>query len=55
MACSAVLELRVLEVSLVTSASFDNVNIFGAAASVSTTNSFYINSNLFLDASLILW
>ena len=40
MACSAVLELLVLEVSLVTTAGFDGVNAFGAAASVSTTNSF---------------
>ena len=40
MACSAVLELLVLEVSLVTAAGFDSVDFFGAAASVSTTNSF---------------
>ena len=40
MACSAVLELLVLEVSLVTTAGFNSVNLFGAAASVSTTNSF---------------
>ena len=40
MACSAVLELLLLEVSLVTTAGFDTVNVFGAAASVSTANSF---------------
>ena len=40
MACSVVLELLVLEVSLVTTAGFDSVNVFGAAASVSATSSF---------------
>ena len=42
MACSVVLKLLGLEVSLVTTASFNSVNVFGAAASVLTltTNSF---------------